>query len=103
MQYWDNGVGIDKPLEQDIYKAFFSSRENHAGLGMYICNELCLLNAAQLEYVSLTTPARFRITMLAGQKAKQENDAMNDAMDQQAQTLDSSMAHEDPKSDLTQK
>ena len=65
LEYWDNGVGIEGEARQSIYKSFYSSDQERAGLGLHICNELCQLNGAALEYISLAVPARFRLSLPA--------------------------------------
>ena len=63
LEYWDNGTGIDAHKREHIWKAFYSSDHEHAGLGLHISNELCQINGATLEYISLAVPARFRLSL----------------------------------------
>nr|MCA8836710.1 hypothetical protein [Pseudomonadota bacterium] len=63
LEYWDNGIGIDAHKREHIWKAFYSSDHEHAGLGLHISNELCQINGATLEYISLAVPARFRLSL----------------------------------------
>nr|MCA8838289.1 HAMP domain-containing histidine kinase [Pseudomonadota bacterium] len=63
LEYWDNGTGIDAHKREHLWKAFYSSDHEHAGLGLHISNELCQINGATFEYISLAVPARFRLSL----------------------------------------
>ncbi|MFK8054160.1 MAG: PAS domain-containing sensor histidine kinase [Woeseiaceae bacterium] len=52
LEVTDRGPGIDPALEQQIFEPFFSQHEDGAGLGLFLCQELCELNRATLSYRS---------------------------------------------------
>src|SRR6185369_9410533 len=50
MAFMDNGPGVGKGLQDEIFKPFFSTKDRHRrqGLGLYIARESAQYNDAQL-------------------------------------------------------
>lgn len=46
---WDNGLGIDKEVENILFEPFISKKEMGRGLGLYIVQELLALTGATIE------------------------------------------------------
>ena len=74
----DNGTGIDPERLPGIFEAFFTTRKEGSGLGLYIARQLCESNQAELTVES--TPGRgtrFNIRMRSasgGRKTLSENE-----------------------------
>jgi len=61
LQVMDDGDGVDKELQAQLFEPFFTTFSGGSGLGLYIARELCAANAAGLEYFDHGTGADFRI------------------------------------------
>jgi len=46
---WDNGIGISKNIEKDIFNPFISCKENGRGLGLFICKNNLENNGASIR------------------------------------------------------
>ena len=57
----DDGPGVSKALQSQLFEPFFTTYSGGTGLGLYIARELCASNGAQLEYVDRPLGADFRI------------------------------------------
>jgi len=57
----DDGEGVAKQLQAQLFEPFFTTFSGGTGLGLYIARELCAANAATLDYVDHGTGADFRI------------------------------------------
>ena len=51
----DNGPGIAKKAQANLFEPFFSTRHEGTGLGLYIARQLCEANHIRLEYLSQPT------------------------------------------------
>jgi len=49
----DNGVGMDKDELDRINEAFFTTKKNGTGLGIYLSNEIVKLHSGSMKYSSL--------------------------------------------------
>ncbi len=58
----DDGNGVAKDLQAQLFEPFFTTFSNGTGLGLYIARELCGANGARLDYFDRpTNGADFRI------------------------------------------
>jgi two-component system sensor histidine kinase PilS (NtrC family) len=57
----DDGEGVPKALQVQLFEPFFTTFASGAGLGLYIARELCAANGASLEYLDTGSGANFRI------------------------------------------
>lgn len=57
----DDGEGVQKSLQAQLFEPFFTTYSGGTGLGLYIARELCAANGAVLEYVDRPGGAIFRI------------------------------------------
>jgi len=57
----DDGEGVAKWLQAQLFEPFFTTLSGGTGLGLYIARELCMANGASLEYLDRGTGADFRI------------------------------------------
>lgn len=57
----DHGQGVEQSKIQNLFAPFFSTSTDGTGLGLYLCKNLCELNHAKIEYVSITAGACFRV------------------------------------------
>lgn len=57
----DDGEGVAKQLQGQLFEPFFTTFSGGTGLGLYIARELCAANAAGLDYLDRGTGADFRI------------------------------------------
>lgn len=57
----DDGEGVAKQLQAQLFEPFFTTFSGGTGLGLYIARELCAANAASLDYLDRGTGADFRI------------------------------------------
>jgi len=48
----DNGPGIGKQEQTNLFEPFFTTRNEGTGLGLYIARQLCEANSIRLEYLS---------------------------------------------------
>jgi two-component system sensor histidine kinase PilS (NtrC family) len=62
----DDGPGIAKPLQSQLFEPFFTTYSGGTGLGLYIARELCNANGATLDYVDRGEGAEFRIAWQGG-------------------------------------
>jgi two-component system sensor histidine kinase PilS (NtrC family) len=60
----DDGPGVPKDLQSQLFEPFFTTYSAGTGLGLYIARELCAANGAALDYVDRSAGADFRITWL---------------------------------------
>jgi two-component system, NtrC family, sensor histidine kinase PilS len=60
----DDGSGVAKDLQSQLFEPFFTTYSAGTGLGLYIARELCAANGAALDYVDRGSGADFRITWL---------------------------------------
>jgi len=60
----DDGPGVAKDLQGQLFEPFFTTYSAGTGLGLYIPRELCAANGAALDYVDPPAGADFRITWL---------------------------------------
>ena len=51
----DNGPGIPKQAEENLFEPFFTTRNEGTGLGLYIARQLCEANHIRLEYIRQPT------------------------------------------------
>jgi two-component system sensor histidine kinase PilS (NtrC family) len=58
----DDGPGVAKDLQSQLFEPFFTTYSAGTGLGLYIARELCGANGAVLDYVDRGTGGDFRIT-----------------------------------------
>lgn len=57
----DYGEGVEDSKIKNLFTPFFTTSVNGTGLGLYLCKNLCDLNHAKIEYVSISFGACFRI------------------------------------------
>lgn len=57
----DDGSGVPKELEGQLFEPFFTTYSGGTGLGLYIARELCAANGAELAYAGHSGGAVFRI------------------------------------------
>jgi two-component system sensor histidine kinase PilS (NtrC family) len=57
----DDGQGVTKAIQGQLFEPFFTTFSTGTGLGLYLARELCSANGAVLEYVDGTPGAHFRI------------------------------------------
>ena len=57
----DDGEGVAKELQAQLFEPFFTTFANGTGLGLYIARELCVANGASLDYLDRGQGADFRI------------------------------------------
>jgi two-component system sensor histidine kinase PilS (NtrC family) len=57
----DDGEGVAKELQAQLFEPFFTTFANGTGLGLYIARELCAANGARLDYLDRGKGADFRI------------------------------------------
>lgn len=57
----DDGGGVAKELQTQLFEPFFTTFASGTGLGLYIARELCVANGATLDYVDRNQGADFRI------------------------------------------
>jgi len=58
----DDGGGVDKNLQPQLFEPFFTTFSSGTGLGLYIARELCNANGTILEYIDRVGEANFRIS-----------------------------------------
>lgn len=58
----DDGPGVAKDLQGQLFEPFFTTYSAGTGLGLYIARELCAANGATLDYVDRPAGADFRIS-----------------------------------------
>jgi two-component system, NtrC family, sensor histidine kinase PilS len=57
----DDGEGVPKDLQAQLFEPFFTTFASGTGLGLYIARELCAANGASLDYLDRVQGADFRI------------------------------------------
>jgi two-component system sensor histidine kinase PilS (NtrC family) len=57
----DNGPGVPRASQGQLFEPFFTTDSKGTGLGLYLARELCTANRAVLEYVDDMPGAHFRI------------------------------------------
>ena len=57
----DDGPGVSKANQGQLFEPFFTTYSAGTGLGLYLARELCAANYAVLEYVDDLPDAHFRI------------------------------------------
>jgi two-component system sensor histidine kinase PilS (NtrC family) len=57
----DDGEGVPKALQAQLFEPFFTTFASGTGLGLYIARELCAANGATLDYQDRGAGADFRI------------------------------------------
>ena len=57
----DDGEGVARELQAQLFEPFFTTFASGTGLGLYIARELCAANGASLEYLDRGPGADFRI------------------------------------------
>jgi two-component system sensor histidine kinase PilS (NtrC family) len=60
----DDGPGVAKDLQGQLFEPFFTTYSAGTGLGLYIARELCAANGATLDYVDRPAGAEFRVAWL---------------------------------------
>ena len=63
----DDGPGVSEDNLPHLFEPFFTTAQGGSGLGLYLCQDLCQLNRAELSYLSKTAhrPSTFRLTLNA--------------------------------------
>jgi two-component system, NtrC family, sensor histidine kinase PilS len=59
----DNGPGVARDHQGQLFEPFFTTAAQGTGLGLYIARELCEGNGARIEYVDNPSGGQFRITL----------------------------------------
>lgn len=62
MRIIDNGIGITKEAEANLFEPFHTTSRQGTGLGLFVCRELCEGNQARLDYEAQDQGAQFIIT-----------------------------------------
>jgi two-component system sensor histidine kinase PilS (NtrC family) len=57
----DNGPGVAREIQGQLFEPFFTTESKGTGLGLYLARELCAANRAVLEYVDDMQGAHFRV------------------------------------------
>ena len=57
----DNGPGVARSIQGQLFEPFFTTESKGTGLGLYLARELCAANRAALEYVDDMPGAHFRV------------------------------------------
>jgi len=57
----DNGPGVPRGDQPNLFEPFFTTDSKGTGLGLYLARELCGANRADLEYVDGAQGAHFRV------------------------------------------
>ncbi len=57
----DDGEGVPRDLQAQLFEPFFTTFPSGTGLGLYIARELCAANGARLEYIDRPRGADFSI------------------------------------------
>jgi two-component system, NtrC family, sensor histidine kinase PilS len=61
----DNGPGVPRSSQGQLFEPFFTTDSKGTGLGLYLARELCAANRALLEYVRESSGAHFRVVARA--------------------------------------
>ena len=62
----DDGPGVPRELQSQLFEPFFTTYSAGAGLGLYIARELCAANGATLDYIDRGAGAEFRVVWQGG-------------------------------------
>ena len=65
----DNGPGVPRANQSQLFEPFFTTDSKGTGLGLYLARELCAANRAALEYVDDLRGAHFRVLCREAQAA----------------------------------
>jgi two-component system, NtrC family, sensor histidine kinase PilS len=65
----DNGPGVPKAIQGQLFEPFFTTDSKGTGLGLYLARELASANGALLEYVDGEPGAHFRLVCRGGAAA----------------------------------
>jgi len=65
----DNGPGVPRSSQGQLFEPFFTTDSKGTGLGLYLARELCAANRALLEYVRENSGAHFRLVARGVAKA----------------------------------
>ena len=65
----DDGPGVARAIQGQLFEPFFTTDSKGTGLGLYLARELCDANNGVLEYVDDMPGAHFRIRMREGRPA----------------------------------
>jgi two-component system sensor histidine kinase PilS (NtrC family) len=65
----DNGPGVPRSSQGQLFEPFFTTDSKGTGLGLYLARELCAANRALLEYVRESSGAHFRVVARGASKA----------------------------------
>ena len=65
----DNGPGVPRSSQGQLFEPFFTTDSKGTGLGLYLARELCAANRALLEYVHAGSGAHFRMVARTAPKA----------------------------------
>jgi two-component system sensor histidine kinase PilS (NtrC family) len=57
----DDGAGVSRENQGQLFEPFFTTYSAGTGLGLYLARELCAANGAALDYVDGSTGGHFRI------------------------------------------
>jgi two-component system sensor histidine kinase PilS (NtrC family) len=57
----DDGPGVAREIQGQLFEPFFTTESKGTGLGLYLARELCAANRAVLEYVDDMPGAHFRV------------------------------------------
>jgi len=57
----DDGAGVARAIQGQLFEPFFTTESKGTGLGLYLARELCGANRAALEYVDDLQSAHFRV------------------------------------------
>ena len=57
----DDGPGVARAIQGQLFEPFFTTESKGTGLGLYLARELCTANRAALEYVDDMQGAHFRM------------------------------------------
>jgi len=57
----DDGPGVARSIQGQLFEPFFTTESKGTGLGLYLARELCAANQATLEYVDDMQSAHFRM------------------------------------------
>ncbi|MCZ7565153.1 MAG: ATP-binding protein [Burkholderiales bacterium] len=63
----DDGPGVPRDLQAQLFEPFFTTFSAGTGLGLYIARELSAANGATLDYVDHGVGADFRVAWQGGQ------------------------------------
>ncbi len=62
----DDGEGVPKQLQSQLFEPFFTTYSSGTGLGLYVAREICEANGASLDYIEVAPGGQFRICCKGG-------------------------------------